>query len=625
MILEDLANKGKAALIPQEKLGLRIEVGFGTCGLVAGAKEIAEAFERELSQACVPFHIVPTGCAGLCWAEPLVAVVHSDGTRAVYGNVTPSRVRMILKSELCGTRYERALLELYQVECPPDSNQLTCRMISSCRPSMEVRRISHRCGWIRQASLAEYAATGGYRALYRLLSGDLDAQECIDEISQSSLRGLGGAGFPTGKKLASAFAVDDSVKYVVCNADEGDPGAYMDRSLLEADPHSVIEGLAIEGFCLGAKEGFIFIRSEYKHAVSSLQEAINQAQEAGLLGNNIFGSGWSFCVTVVRSGGTYVCGESSALVNALENKVGAPRAKETHLSEMGLWGHPTCLNNVETLANIPFIIREGAKRFREQGTEENPGTKLFCVTGCNERTGLIELPFGSPLSAVLDTFSQGKASQYKAVQIGGPSGVILPVCLPVYLSFEGLEAHGAIMGSGGIVFLSEKVCVVETVRYFAEFLHRESCGRCPSCKKGLKEALDILTRIVDGKGLEEDLERLHSLATIIPSGSACGLGKAAANALASALRFFHNEFEDHIDGRCKAHVCKNLMHFDIIAKKCPGCRCCLATCPTNAMRGAFGKPFYIDQHLCMKCWMCTSMCPYDAVCPVEGNADESGF
>jgi NADH:ubiquinone oxidoreductase subunit F (NADH-binding) len=382
---------------------------------------------------------------------------------------------------------------------------------------------------------------------------------------------------------------------------------------MERDPHAVIEGMAIAGYCLGASQGILFTRSEYRQVATVFQQALDEARSVNWLGVDIRGTGFSFDIMVVKSGGSYLLGEETALVDALENRAGAPRPKPPYPSEQGLWGAPTLVNNIETFANIAPILVEGAESFRALGTPNSPGTKLLCVTGGKERTGIIEVELGMPLHHVLAPFAPEGLAGYKAVQIGGPSGVILPLSLGITLDFESLEAYGGIMGSGGVVLLAHDDCIVEIARYFIGFLQAQSCGRCKSCKNGLDECLGILERIVRGEGKDDDLGRLRELCDEVPSGSACGMGKASTSVLRSALECFPKEFEAHVAGSCPSLVCKQLIRFEVIAAECPGCRCCLPTCPTNAMRGKFGQPFTIDQRLCIKCRMCLATCPYYAM------------
>jgi NADH-quinone oxidoreductase subunit F len=478
--------------------------------------------------------------------------------------------------------------------------------------------ISRRFGGAGPASFEEYETDGGYRAIRKLLDGELGADEAISLIEASGLRGRGGAGFPTGAKWRRVAQAADSVRYVIANADEGDPGAFMDRSLMESDPHAIIEGMMIAGFCLKARRGYLFTRFEYDAAAKAFEQACEEARERGMLAG-----GFGFDVSVVRSGGSYLCGESTALIDALENRLGVPRKKPPHTYELGLWGRPTCINNVETLANIAPIVADGPAAFRQNGTYSSPGTKLFCVTGGKERSGIAEVPLGMPMHELLRGFAPDGLDGYKAVQIGGPSGVIFPIGMNLALDYDALKAANGIMGSGGVVMLAKSDCIVETVRYFIGFSRAQSCGRCRACKRGLQECLDILDDMVCGKGTQGGLDRLAELCDAVPAGSVCGLGKSATRVLRSALEHFREEFVAHTRGECPALVCKGLIRFDVVPEMCPGCRCCLPTCPTNAMRGRFGKPFTIDLRLCARCRMCLATCPYYAVSVSTGNQPQA--
>lgn len=608
--LETLRKTGKDFLVPSR---IRIAVGMGTCGKIAGAHKVL----KTIKEMGIDGEVFEVGCEGLCWAEPIVSISGRDGYRHVYGKVDMDIVSEIIEAELAGKRFEENYLGhtllLAGSGSWPIEDDLAEAESTLPHAASERRIISWRCGLIRPESSAEYAATGGYRALEKLVSGEISAEEAIGIVEASGLRGRGGAGFPTGKKWKSVASSEDNVRYVIANADEGDPGAYMDRSLMEGNPHALIEGLAIAGFCLGARQAYVFTRVEYSRAAASLQRAIEDALAEGLLGEDILGSGWSFTISIVRSGGSYLCGEETALVAALENCVGVPRPKPPHPSEKGLWGHPTCVNNVETLANLGFILMHGSSAFCSLGTASSPGTKIFCVTGKNGRNGLVEVPLGTGIHEIVEYYNEARKDELKAFQIGGPSGSVLPIEPNIKLDFESLADALGIMGSGGIVMLSQTDCIVDTIRYYIGFSRSHSCGRCRCCKDGLGECLEILERIVAGDGTENDIVCLKQLCEVITDESQCGLGRAATRCLKSGLHYFGNEFHDHIAGTCPALICKPLIRFKVRENLCPGCRCCLPTCPSNAMRGKFGQPFYIDQRLCQKCWMCMSTCPYYAV------------
>lgn len=627
---DDMRARGRHALVPER---VRIAVGMGTCARIARAKETLATLERAVGNRA---DVVAVGCEGLCWAEPLVSITWPRGVRRTYGPVLPEYAEKLAETALRDSNSQTGSHGLESHPALPsllESSTLVCDEHNlvreadavSAHPSFEQRVISHRCGFVRPDSLEEYAATGGLFALERLASDALAPEEALKAVEASGLRGLGGAGFPTGRKWRAVFDNPDPVKFVIANGDEGDPGAYMDRSLMEGDPFAIIEGMTLAGLSLGAEQGFVFLRSEYRLAFKTMRTAVVAARKAGILGESVAGTGRRFDIEIVRSGGSYLCGEATALVNALENRAGTPRPVPPHLAEKGLLGHPTLLNNIETFANIPFILSHGAAAFRARGTHDSPGTKLLCVAGSIGRTGIAEVGFSTPLSAVTEAFSNPTQNETpcKAVQIGGPSGVIAAAEDDVRLDFETLEKRGGIMGSGGIVLLSSHDCIVETVRHNIAFLASQSCGRCDACRTGLAECAELLDGLTKGCAPLGSIERLRVLAEEIPAGSACGLGKASTRGLASALASFEAEFEAHLAGSCPALSCEGLIRFEVVDKLCPGCRCCLPTCPSNAMRGRIGKPFRIDARLCEKCWMCVSSCPYYAVIVKTGSSCEA--
>ena len=642
-----LRERGWERLYPNETT--RITVGLGTCGISAGAQLIYEYLVRRVEELGLQAEVVGVGCAGMCYAEPLVQVQIPGWPRAVYANVDEQICDAIMDA-LVESRYAKAnrmgfvyrdwlegfgswvdLVDIDEDEdeesaCPDDLARLP--FLRS-----QEKRLSASWGRITPWSIEEYVAEGGYAALLKALF-EMNPDEVIEEIEQSGLRGRGGAGFPTGNKWRAVASEDDTTRYVIANADEGDPGAYMDRGLMESDPHRLIEGMVIAARAVGAQYGFIFTRAEYPGAIRAVERALEEARDHGVIGTNILGSGWDFDIELVQSAGAYICGEEGAMLEVLEGRRPDPRSKPPFPAHAGFEGHPTSINNVETLANVPSIVLHGARRFRSCGTEESPGTKIFSLAGTIEHAGLIEVPLGISLATVVEdiaciakenlhnvVFPQDSelaqetgTVQGIAVQVGGPSGAILPVALDkLTLDYEGLVDAGGIMGSGGIVVLGRRACVVDTIRYFLEFSARASCGRCFACRELLAQAAEIVGTICADQGNEEDLERLDDLAKRIPRGSKCGLGKMAANPLASGLRYFRENFEAHLAGSCPNLVCKDLMHFEVIADACPGCLCCLPSCPTGAIKGVFNKPFVIDQDKCTKCWMCVSQCPYPAL------------
>lgn len=648
--LDSLRDAGWNRLYPENEV--RITVGLGTCGISAGAQTVFDRMSKKVAEMGLQADVVPVGCAGMCFAEPVVTVSIPGWPRAVYANVDEQTCDAILTS-LDSGRYSKmkrmgfvyrdwmdafdSFIELVDDEGDDGSVALEEREPDDIQRlafnSHQVKRLSSSWGRICPWSIEEYVAEGGYSALKQACL-EMDSAAIIDEVDASGLRGRGGAGFPTGEKWRSVLVQDDEERYVIANADEGDPGAYMDRALMESDPHKLIEGMAIAARALGAEYGFIFTRSEYPCAIRNVESALKEARDAGILGNDVFGSGWRFDIEIVRSAGAYVCGEEGALLEALEGRRPDPRRKPPYPSQRGFHGHPTCISNVETYANVPSIILHGAQRFRNVGTELSPGTKIFSLAGTIERVGLIEVPMGITLNEVVGEIAgKGKENLNNIVfpedsflgkdldslsrlnvQVGGPSGAILPMALgDLHLDYEGLLEAGGIMGSGGIVVFGRRTCVVDTIRYFLEFSAQASCGKCHACRNLLAAAAGIVGKICEGHGTLADLKELERLAEEIPRNSRCGLGRMAVNPLASGLRYFKDDFIAHINGSCPNLVCKQLMHFEVVEKECPGCLCCLPSCPTNAIKGQFGKPFVIDQDKCTKCWMCVSQCPYPAL------------
>lgn len=586
----------------------RITVGMGTCGQAAGARTVLAALNSAVDNMGISADVITVGCRGLCFAEPLVELMLPDGPAYSWGNVDSSLAAAIAgglrgfqedgtHSSLLGVRYGAASLESLLLDTAFDE--------------LQSRRVMENCGKIDPFSVEEYLACGGYSALETVLS-DASPEAVVEAVASSGLRGRGGAGFPTGRKWQAMRDAIESERFFIVNADEGDPGAYMDRGLLESDPHRVLEGLIIASYATGCSKAYFFIRAEYPLAVRTVEKAIRDAYREGLLGKRIFGSEFSLDVGIVRGAGAFLCGESTAMVNVLEGGECTTRPKPPHLVEKGLWGKPTCINNVETLANIPLIIARGSTWFRSVGTSDSPGTKIFSLTGAVGRGGLIEVPLGSTLESVV--FEIGKASNPKAVQIGGPSGTILPVSLKnLQISYEGLDSVDGMMGSGGFVVIGNDRCVVETAKYLVAFSEKASCKKCHACREALRECAAILERICAGEGCEEDLIRLEELSLKTRSSKLCGLGRTALNPVLSSLRHFHEEYQAHLRGECPGLTCEKLVSYEIDSTKCQGERCCLLTCPGNAIKGPFGKPGRIVSRLCQKCGMCAISCPYSAV------------
>ena len=550
--------------------------------------------------------IKETGCNGFCENGPIVRIMPDDIS---YYHVQPSDAADIMKHITGkGDVVERLLYKndagkkvLSQKENPFYAKQL----------KIALRNI----GIIEPGSISDYTAHGGFEALKKALAWN--PKKITDEVEKSGLRGRGGAGFPTGEKWRQCMGYEDSPKYVVCNGDEGDPGAFMDRSILEGDPHSVIEGLTIAARAVGAAGGFMYIRDEYELALNNVRKALESARANGYLGKNILGSGWDFDISVVRGGGAFVCGESSALMASIEGRVGEPRTKYIRSAQRGLWDKPTVLNNVETLANIPYIILKGAANYLKAGTKSSPGTKVFALVGKVKRTGLAEVPMGTTIRQLVFDIGGGIPGKrtFKAVQTGGPSGGCIPASfLSLPIDFDTLNKHGSMMGSGGIIVMDDRTCMVEVARYYTNFLAEESCGKCTPCREGLRRMLEILTDITHGKGRNGDIERLEETAETMKAASLCGLGKTAANPVLSTIKYFRSEYEAHIKKKiCPAGICPELTSFLIVKDKCKACGLCKKSCPVSAITGEKARPHLINQKKCVSCGSCRNACPFEAI------------
>ncbi|MCQ2416397.1 MAG: NADH-quinone oxidoreductase subunit NuoF [Oscillospiraceae bacterium] len=584
-------------------MSIRIAVGQGSCGIAAGAQKICSALEPLFCQSDITIDTV--GCIGMCWLEPIVDIYENEALKCRLVQVKASDAERIAEAVKSGDMAAVADLMI----TPEDNSFL----------EKQTRIALRNCGIINPDSLESAKAAGGYSAIGRILSAEngMTPEEVIECIKVSGLAGRGGAGFPTWFKWNAARQSPGEEKYLICNADEGDPGAFMDRAVIESDPHTLIEGMLIGAYAIGAQEAIVYVRAEYPLAIRRLEHAIAEAREAGLIGKNIMGSDFSCEFRIKAGAGAFVCGEETALIESLQGQRGMPRLKPPFPAAAGYWYKPSNINNVETYANVAWIINNGGEAFAAMGTEDSKGTKVFALTGKIKRGGLVEIPMGKTLREVIFDIGGGirEDKAFKAVQMGGPSGGCIPeALLDTVIDYKKLAATGAIMGSGGMVVMDESTCMVSMAKFFLDFTAKESCGKCVHCRIGTKRLQEILTRIVSGEGKEGDIELLEELCLAVRDGALCGLGQTAPNPVLSTLRYFRDEFEAHIrDKKCPAHSCTDLLHYKIQPESCKGCTLCSKKCPVSAISGTVKNPHTIDQNVCIRCGQCIATCKFGAI------------
>ena len=576
---------------------MRFVVGSGSCGIAAGADKVLAALHHQIEEKNLDASVEITGCIGTCYLEPIVDVYVNEKMKR-YVNVDSKKIEDLITNINADTMLD-------------ESHDLVSEQLYK-----QDRIVLRNCGLINPEAIDEYIALGGYQAVETCFK-EKTPMQVIEEIKLAGLRGRGGAGFPTWFKWNAALKSPGDTKFMVCNADEGDPGAFMDRSVLEGDPHSLIEGMMIAGYAIGAKKGIVYVRAEYPLAIVRLEKAIKQARENNLLGKDIFGiKGCDYDLSIKAGAGAFVCGEETALIASLEGERGMPRLKPPFPAQKGYLDYPTNINNVETLANVPWILEKGGQAFADLGTDKSNGTKVFALTGKVKNGGLVEVPMGMTLREVIFDIGGGIVDDkaFKAVQLGGPSGGCIPEgLLDTPVEYEAINKTGAIVGSGGMVVMDDSTCMVSMAKFFLDFTCRESCGKCTYCRIGTRRMLEILTRITEGEGREGDIKLLEELSIKIKEGSMCGLGQTAPNPVQTTLKYFRHEYEEHIAGKCSAGACEKLLTYDISKEICVGCTVCMKVCPTSAISGLLKKPHIIDQSKCIKCGHCLDKCKFKAI------------
>jgi NADH-quinone oxidoreductase subunit F len=584
-----------------------VTVGLGSCGIAAGANKTYEKIKALKESDNLEFDLKKTSCIGMCYREPLVEIVDDTGTY-IYGDINAERAIEVIEKHVNQHDPVRDYIVYTDLFDAPENSFM----------NSQVKIVLRNCGYMDPESIDEYETRDGYKAIKRIIEEKISGDQVIETILKSGLRGRGGGGFPTGLKWKFARANKSDEKYVICNADEGDPGAFMDRSILEGDPHSVLEGMIIAAYSIGATGGVIYCRAEYPLAIKRLNIALDQARHRGYLGKEILGNkDFNFDIYIKEGAGAFVCGEETALIASVEGERGMPRKRPPFPAESGLWRKPTNINNVETLNNIPWIVLHGAEAFSKYGTEKSKGTKVFALAGKVRNSGLVEVPMGITINDVIMKLGGGikNDKKFKAVQLGGPSGG----CIPQYLSetivdYDSVNATGAIMGSGGMVVMDESTCMVDVAKFFLDFTCKESCGKCTFCRVGTVRMLEILERITHGEGRDGDIEKLQELAYEIKDNSLCGLGQTAPNPVLTTIKYFRDEYEAHITHKkCPAKVCRPLLTYTVDQEKCTGCMVCLKNCPANAITGERKQPHFINQELCTQCGVCYSKCKFDSI------------